>query len=666
MPEVTSFGEITFQVLSILPPMLKAGLVIAGLLGWLGSSAQSYQFPIGRENYASLSGNFGEIRPNHWHYGLDIRAWYNTPVLAVADGSVVRVRVSSGGYGKSIYVLHADGRMSLYGHLTKFTPQLEAAIAQLQAANEQFEQELFAEVGQYPVQRGQVIAYSGSTGNSGGPHLHYELRDTSELVLNPLGYHLDLVRDSRPPVLQRIAWEPLTYRSRVNGRFDKLIASPQGSGLVYSSQEVVVDGPVGLEFTAYDLIDGSPNYSGLYRVQLKLDGLLVWEQRMDRFGFHHSPSINQHIDYSYYRNTRGVLQKAYHDSGNRTPVYPTLVKDGVLELFDALPHTAELTLQDYHGNKSIWRGKIRRSVSSGPMITDGSSLAPSFTVRRNVLVLKHGLPGLADTARVRVVYNDGSDTLLIPSYSYGGYAHTLLPMDDGRLPARANATWWPNAIFFNFLTHINPNRPTTARLNDKFWVDFPMGSLFLPMPLTVTQFPVPAEPLVLSPVYIVGNPDVALHSSCYLNLQFVPTEKSIKYRAEQIVVARRILPGRYERVTGDHHIGRQYVAPTRTFGEFCLVADIDPPSIAPKNFADRGTVKAGDLLQASLRDELAGVHPQKIRALWDGRWLLPEYYSYSSLVQMRVPTGKGTHQLVLEVTDFAGNTTRRSYSLNVS
>lgn len=653
--------------------MLRAAVV--GVMGLLLMSADvptgSYRLPFPAQVYDGLSGNFGEVRPGHWHYGLDFRVGPNTPIYAVADGYVARVRVSSGGYGKSVYIRHLhDGHTTVYGHLARFSPRIELRIEALQRESQQFEQEWFPEPGEIVVQAGDLVAYSGNTGYSTGPHLHYEVRDTQEYVLNPLAYHRGVIPDTKPPYLVKLALEPLSAQSRVDGLFEKLVFTPAGTGPTYTTVETHrVEGPVGLEFAAYDQVGGSTNANGVYRTELRLDGALIWEQRMDRFGFHHSPSINQHIDFGYYQRHRQVLQKAYADSGNRTPVYPTVVKGGVIELLDNLPHRLELSLTDYHGNRSTWRTTLQRGTSRQrvpTLATDGPGLAPSYSVRRNVLILKSGLPRvLPDTAKLRVVFATGADTLLRPAYTSAGWAYTLLPLDDGRLPVRAEAPFWPNPLFFNYLAHASPTQPTTAWLNDRFWVDVPYGSLFLPMPLAVRAYNVAQEPRVLSPVYSVGEPNVALQGPLQLNFRFTPTEASIKYRAEQIVVARRYGYNSYERVEGDYRMGRLYRAPSRSFGDFCLVADPDPPELKARNLATGQTRVVGSALDFTLRDGLAGIRTDRIRVSWDGAWLPYEYHAYRSHLTCSVPPGSGSHTLRVEAEDMAGNRAVATFTLRV-
>ena len=127
-----------------------------------------------------LSGTFGELRSNHFHSGMDIKTHQQTGlnVLASASGYVSRIKVSHFGYGKALYVQHPNGYTSVYAHLKEFAPEIEAYIKERQYAKESYEIEVFPEADELPVKQGEVIAYSGNSGGSGGPHLHFEIRDS--------------------------------------------------------------------------------------------------------------------------------------------------------------------------------------------------------------------------------------------------------------------------------------------------------------------------------------------------------------------------------------------------------------------------------------------------------------------------------------------------------
>ena len=184
---------------------------------------ESYHYPI-EGNYA-LSGTFGELRPNHFHSGIDIKTYNKTGyrVFATEAGYLYRIKVSPYSYGKGLYLRHPDGRFSVYAHLLRFVPEIEDFVSERQQKDEQFEQEIYLEKDRFYFKKGQLIGYSGNSGNSFGPHLHFEIRDPSERIINALPYFDRVLKDNIQPTIQKVAFEPLAPASRINGKYEKLL-----------------------------------------------------------------------------------------------------------------------------------------------------------------------------------------------------------------------------------------------------------------------------------------------------------------------------------------------------------------------------------------------------------------------------------------------------------
>jgi murein DD-endopeptidase MepM/ murein hydrolase activator NlpD len=191
------------------------GMMMAGV-----TMAQDGGYRTPLDGVLRLSGNFGEVRSNHFHAGLDLKTdgAEGKAVHAIADGHIVRVNVSPTGYGKALYVEHPDGKTSVYAHLREFGAEVNAYVKQQQYAEEKFAVDLTIPKGKFVVKRGDVIAKSGNSGGSGGPHLHFEIRDTeSQAPLNPLDHGFK-VADDNAPEMQRL-W---IYNHAKNGHVDGL------------------------------------------------------------------------------------------------------------------------------------------------------------------------------------------------------------------------------------------------------------------------------------------------------------------------------------------------------------------------------------------------------------------------------------------------------------
>ncbi|MBL7918333.1 MAG: M23 family metallopeptidase, partial [Bacteroidia bacterium] len=167
--------------------------------------AQNNGFVFPLQEPISLVGNYGELRPNHFHAGLDFSTQGRTglPVMAAASGYVSRIKVSAVGYGKAVYITHPNGKVTVYGHLTSYIPEIAIIVKSAQYKNESFEVELLPGKDEIKIKAGQIIGYSGNTGNSTGPHLHFEIRDEiTETPINPLLYYK--VPDTYKPTITHL------------------------------------------------------------------------------------------------------------------------------------------------------------------------------------------------------------------------------------------------------------------------------------------------------------------------------------------------------------------------------------------------------------------------------------------------------------------------------
>ena len=201
-------------------------------LSWLVGLWSLCAFSIGAQTLRNpfdfpllLSGNFGELRSNHFHSGIDFKTQgaEGKPVHAVQAGYVARISVGPWGYGNALYLAHPDGTTTVYGHLQRYNAQIASYLKAKQYELERFQVDLTLDPGQIPVEAGEVVAWSGNTGSSGGPHLHFEVRDTqTEEVLDPLEYYIDQATDTRPPKLQGLLVVPMEGKGVVNGSARKL------------------------------------------------------------------------------------------------------------------------------------------------------------------------------------------------------------------------------------------------------------------------------------------------------------------------------------------------------------------------------------------------------------------------------------------------------------
>lgn len=300
-----------------------------------------------------LAGTFGELRSNHFHSGIDIKTQQRQglPIYAIGDGSVTRIKISLWGYGKAMYVAHPNGYTSVYAHLKKFSPEIEEYIKKVQYKKQSYEVEIFPEYGEVQVKKSDVIAYTGNTGGSSGPHLHFEIRSSvTEKPTNPLLYGLD-VRDATNPVLSQIFAYPLSKGANVNQNNKKVQInfSKQKDGS-FLADKVSALGTIGFGFIGFDRQDMAANKNGIYSAQQIVNGQVYTDFDFETFSFGETRYINTLIDYDHYGKSRQRIQRMFKDPSNKLSIYNVVKNDGKITVKEGLSYNVELILKDLEGN----------------------------------------------------------------------------------------------------------------------------------------------------------------------------------------------------------------------------------------------------------------------------------------------------------------------------
>lgn len=316
----------------------------------------------------ALSGSFGELRANHFHSGIDYRTNQREgyPVYAIADGYISRLRVQNSGFGLALYINHPNGFTSVYGHLQRFGPKIAQQAKSIQYQKKSYEIDEFPNAQFLPVRKGDVIAYTGNSGSSGGPHLHFEIRDTkTEATINPQLFGLE-IPDNIPPVIYAM------YVYRLNKEpFDEFVPKQyfqvtggKGNYQLNKVSTINLSGEVGFGIITTDKHNGKSGTNGVYSITLELDGQPVYISALEKFSFENSKAINSHIDYPAYVNTRRSIQKSFVDPGNPLKIYHNLVNNGKIEFTDGKLHRLKYTITDSKGNKSTLAFNVQADVKA--------------------------------------------------------------------------------------------------------------------------------------------------------------------------------------------------------------------------------------------------------------------------------------------------------------
>ena len=321
----------------------------------------------------SLAGNFGELRPNHYHMGIDIKTGQreNLPVYAAAEGYISKIKIEPAGFGRALYITHPNGYTTLYAHLNGFAAKIEAYLKQQQYARETWKIQLDVPPGLFPVKRGEFIAFSGSTGGSQAPHVHFEIRRTVDDVnLNPLLFGLP-VTDNRKPRILRLGVYDRTHS--VYEQSPKIFALKPVSPSSYSTTPgiIKVGSPlISLAITAYDTQNGSSNLNGIFEATLTVNDKEEESFQMNNIGYNATRYVNAHIDYRYKALGGPYLQHLSELPGYINSIYTNGAGHGVLDISDGDIYDITIDVSDAMGNMSELKTMIQydfNQVSSVPV-----------------------------------------------------------------------------------------------------------------------------------------------------------------------------------------------------------------------------------------------------------------------------------------------------------
>ncbi len=592
-----------------------------------------YLFPInpGQTNY--LAGTMGEMRGTHFHGGIDIRTGgqIGLPVYATADGYISRISVQLGGYGHCLYMKHPNGTTSVYAHLDHFSPGLEKYLIKKQYEEESYVVNLFPRADEFKFSKGEVIAYSGNSGSSSGPHLHFEIRDKQQRVLDPLKFNFSEITDRLAPTLKKIAFVTLDQNARVNGAFGRYEFNVYKIGEYYRlTKPINLKGRIGIQILYQDKHNGSGARNGIPEIVMSVDDDTVFHQKKTRMAFGAMRNIVVHMDYPTYSQKRQKFNKLYRDQGNNLTIY-LKANEGIT--FDEEVSNIKIMLIDSYGNKSTFDKNVNHreiQYPKGPTLTD-------YEIVENVLQIKSGRS--ADE-NITILAN-GLQYQLQPYFLNEIENFYLWPLDTG-LPDMLVTT--EGAYDPNFISTI-PSDESFQLYHRDIDLDFGRKSLFKPLNLRFKK-----EQDEEGEYFNFLHPDYPVRQRIKVTLK-----PELEYNQEKAHVY-SVFGSRLNFQGGDWNED-QITFKTRDLVKYTIAEDLDAPKITPVTLSSQK-------LQFVISDELSGI--KSYSATLDGEWFLMKYDSKKKkLVSQPKTVNKSiSGEFILEVEDNAGN--KKTYRKTIS
>ncbi|MFW5819993.1 MAG: M23 family metallopeptidase [Bacteroidota bacterium] len=361
--------------------LVIAILGFQNLISQSGSSKPDFISPIDFHIY--LSGNFAELRSSHFHSGIDIKTLgvIGKPIRAIADGYVSRIKIQTNGYGKSVYINHPEGYTSVYGHLSEYENSISEYVKKYQYKNKIHTLDIYPAKNELPVKQGEIIALSGNTGSSSGPHIHFEIRNAAnQHPLNVQKFGFDITDNVDPRIYNfyLYSFEGKDKRRKIKSR-KKIGLTLNGNRYsLKSGDTLMINSPAGFGMEVFDFLNGANNRCGIYYIKMFLNGELAYHFQNDEFSFAETRYINAHTDYFLKESVNEHVQLLFKKPHNKLSMYKYLKDDGVIELLPGENRDVEIVFADISGNTRTVKFTLKNTEALNSIATPENNTVEEF------------------------------------------------------------------------------------------------------------------------------------------------------------------------------------------------------------------------------------------------------------------------------------------------
>lgn len=595
----------------------------------VNTNETNYLFPIEPGTANLLAGTMGELRSNHFHSGIDVRTngKIGLPVLSSQVGYISRVSISAGGYGNALYVTHPNGHTTVYGHLDRFTKTIADYVRKEQYRKKTFDINLYFKEGTFNINRGDTIAFSGNSGGSSGPHLHFDIRDKNNEALNPLLFNFGEVVDNIPPTAQKIALRTMDINSRINDQFGRFEFYVVKEGNNYKLPfPILAKGNIGIELLGHDRLDNSRSHCGINFIEMYAGDGRVFKQVIDKVNFGETRNILTLMDYTTLKNSGERFNKLFVDDGNDLGYYNGTKNKGIIKVANEdVP--IKIVLKDSYGNES----QVALTLKPSEITTEVKTMSSiSKPLQQRFLENTFEITALKELSDSAILFKGGEAFTVLPSYSNNVQNVFLL---DLRKKLPDSISIGGQVIRTNFKDMI-PSGIPYKYYSDLIDINFSRNTLY--------------DTVFLRTDYKNNEREVfSIGDSIYpLNRNMTITLKPKGNYSENFSVYKT--SGRYFQYMGGNWANGQITFSTRDFGDFVLLEDTQAPSI-------NKMAMNGAAARFKIRDDLSGI--AYYEASINGEWLLMNYDYKTNMISAERLNDKQPLRgdLSVKVVDNAGN-----------